>query len=83
MANVKQNPSNITAKIQLDVNLGISTAGSTDVDNVVKTTPNCVGWFYDETSGVLTVYLNLVPDDDGAKLLTKLQTVYPNAVFLQ
>ena len=88
MANVKNNKVNITAKIQLDSNLGLSTNGSSDIDTMVAQTQdtgamwNAIGWFYDETSGILTVYFNAVPSDDGAQLLTNIQTAYPSATWV-
>lgn len=88
MANVKNNKVNIVAKIQLSSNLGLSAEGSVNIDSAVTQTQdangewNAVGWFYDEASGVLTVYFNAVPSDDGAQLLTNIQTVYPSAAWV-
>ncbi len=82
MVNVKTNPSNITALVQLAPNLGVSTTGSPQIDSAVQQTANAVGWNYDEPSGVLTVYFNAVPADDGAQLLTNIQTVYSTAAFV-
>jgi hypothetical protein len=88
LTNVEQGNACIYAKIQLAQNLGISASGSDQVNAAVNQTqdPNglwsAVGWFYDEPSGVLTVYFNAVPSDDGAQLLTNIQGIYSTAAFV-
>ena len=89
MVNISNNIVNVTAQIQLASNLGLSTNGSDEVNVAVAKTSDskgrlwaAIGWDYTETTGILTVYFNAVPADDGVSLLVNIQTVYPTATLV-